>query len=161
MKRDYMTSTSRSSGIPRVIGSSMLCFGALGVVWTVFLATEEPETLGAGAWLVLEMGVSALHLAAGAAAIRRHRSAPLLAGIYAGATILVGLLLLPPMCRPPPEAPEDRSPMMEGLDHMVTGLAIWAQVGLRVVWALIAAIAMNTTEARQGFRSGTEDDGGV
>lgn len=147
------------SRVPRIMGILMLTFGGLGLLWTLGMVSEGPRSLMSGYWLVLQLAVSAVHLTAGALALRHHPVAPLVASIYGATTFLAGIAVLPPICQPLPEAPAGASPFMHGLDYMLTVLAIYAQLFCRVMWAVLVVVLMNTAAARRTCR--TTDNGGI
>jgi hypothetical protein len=135
----------------RVLGILMLTFASLGLLFTIILAALGPGWLQAPHWLALELGVSATHLVAAVGACGYKPWARAMATVYAVLTVVVGILLLgatPGCLQPPPEAPAGHSPFMHGLDHMLTQgllmLAAWLQVGLRLIWALLVLVLMNT-----------------
>jgi hypothetical protein len=135
------------------MGILMLCFGGLGLLHTLALSALLLGRVHGGDWLVLELTISALHLAAGVTALRYHRAAPPLATIYGAATVLVGIaVVLSHACQPIPAAPDGQSPFMHGIGHAMEealiGLAILVQVGLRTVWAIVAVVIMNSVRAQ-------------
>ncbi len=135
----------------RVLGILMLTFAGLGLLFTISLAALGSGWLPAPGWLALELGVSATHVAAAVGALGHKPWARAMATVYAVMTVVVGILLLgaPQGClQVPPEAPAGHSPFMHGLDHMLTQgllvLAMWLQLGLRLIWAVLILVLMNT-----------------